>query len=297
MSLSQPLRAAGTRFLIGLLKLVGKLPHGALKGLSRALSPAVFALAKSRRRIAMTNLALCFPHWSQAQRETVVRAHVHAFLRSFLERFNVWYADEASIKRFVRLEGLEHLAAVADRPVVVLAPHFVGLDMGGTRLQFERALFSMYAPQSNPVLDAEIHHGRGGHGAVLVSRREGMRRVVRMLKEGKQFYFLPDMDLGPKDAVFVPFFGVPAATVTSVARLAQLTGAVVVPAVTRMVEDGYVVQLYPAWENFPGDDLEAATLRMNAFIEARVLEMPEQYLWTHKRFKTRPPGVPSVYTR
>ncbi len=297
MSISTALRAGGTRALIGLLKLMGKLPHGAIKFIANILSPVVYALAKSRRRIAMTNLALCFPQWSVQEREQVVRAHVHAFLRSFLERFKVWYADEAAIKKFVHLQGAEHLNAVADKPVVILAPHFVGLDMGGTRLQFERALFSMYAPQSNPVLDAEIQVGRGGHGAVLVSRREGMRRVIRMLKDGKQFYFLPDMDLGPKDAVFVPFFGVPAATVTSVARLAQMTGAVVVPAVTKMVDGGYVLQLYPAWENFPGQDLEAATLRMNQFIEERVLEMPEQYLWTHKRFKTRPPGVPSVYAR
>jgi KDO2-lipid IV(A) lauroyltransferase len=103
------------------------------------------------------------------------------------------------------------------------------------------------------------------------------------------------MDLGARDALFVPFFGVPAATVTSVARLVRLTGAVVVPCVTRMTDDGYVVQLHPAWESFPGEDLYEATRRMNAFIERRVLEMPAQYLWSHRRFKTRPAGEPSLY--
>ena len=132
-------------------------------------------------------------------------------------------------------------------------------------------------------------------GTRMLLRNDGMRPALRLIRQGVPFYFLPDMDLGPRDAVFVPFFGVPAATVTSLARLAKATGAVVIPLVTRMTDTGYVAQLYPAWEDYPGEDLEAATRRMNAFIEERVLEMPEQYLWTHKRFKTRPPGEPGGY--
>ena len=124
-----------------------------------------------------------------------------------------------------------------------------------------------------------------------------MRAALRPIREGVPFYFLPDMDLGPRDALFVPFFGVPAATVTSVSRLARIARAKVVPCVTTLARDGYVVRLYPAWEDFPSGDLEADTRRMNAFIEERVLEMPAQYLWTHKRFKTRPPGEPDFYGR
>ena len=132
-------------------------------------------------------------------------------------------------------------------------------------------------------------------GAMVLSRQDGLRGAIRKIREGVPFYFLPDMDLGPRDAVFVPFFGVPAATVTSLARLAKATGAVVIPIVTRMTDTGYVASFHPAWEGYPGEDLEAATRRMNAFIEERVLEMPEQYLWSHKRFKTRPPGEPGFY--
>jgi KDO2-lipid IV(A) lauroyltransferase len=134
------------------------------------------------------------------------------------------------------------------------------------------------------------------HGTMLL-RNEGLRPAVRWLRDGGAFYFLPDMDLGARDALFVPFFGVSAATVTSVARLARLTGAVVVPLVTRMTDRGYVGVFHPGWTDYPVDDLDAATRQMNVFIEARVLDMPEQYLWTHRRFKTRPPGEASPYDR
>jgi KDO2-lipid IV(A) lauroyltransferase len=132
---------------------------------------------------------------------------------------------------------------------------------------------------------------------VLLSRQDGIRASLRALKEGLPFYYLPDMDFGRRDAVFVPFFGVKTATITAPARLAKIAGALIVPCVTRMTADGYDVQLYPAWEDFPGDDLIAATSRMNTFIEDRVREMPEQYLWTHKRFKTRPPREASFYEK
>ena len=154
----------------------------------------------------------------------------------------------------------------------------------------------MYAAQKSRALTEAMTQGRMrfNNGRLLL-RTEGLRPAVKALRDGLPFYFLPDMDLGARDAVFVPFFGVPAATVTSVARLARITGAVVVPLVTTMADDGYVARFYPAWQDFPGDDLAAATRRMNAFIEERVLEMPAQYLWSHKRFKTRPPGEAKPY--
>jgi KDO2-lipid IV(A) lauroyltransferase len=111
------------------------------------------------------------------------------------------------------------------------------------------------------------------------------------------FYFLPDMDFGPRDAIFVPFFGVPAATVTALGRLAKLSGASVVPVITVQHPTSYELVIHSPWENFPTGDIEADVRRMNAFIEDRVREHPEQYFWAHKRFKTRPPGEPSPYRR
>jgi KDO2-lipid IV(A) lauroyltransferase len=171
--------------------------------------------------------------------------------------------------------------------------------MGGTRLAYQfPGTASVYSRQKNPVLDRIFMKARTRFGEPhLVSRQEGLRSIIRVIKSGKPFYFLPDMDFGLRDAIFSPFFGVPAATITTLPRLAKLTGAAVLPIVTRQVGDGYVVKFYPAWTDYPTGDLEADVRRMNAFIEERVLEMPEQYFWAHKRFKTRPPGEPSPYKK
>ena len=115
------------------------------------------------------------------------------------------------------------------------------------------------------------------------------------MKDGRPFYYLPDMDFGPKESIFVPFFGVPAATIPALSRLVRLTGARVVPVISRQVPDGYEIEVMPPWENFPGESVEADTAMMNRFIESQVLTMPEQYFWVHKRFKTRPPGQQGVY--
>ena len=285
---------------IGVLRLLAQLPYRWLARVGDALGLLLFWLAAPRRRIARINLALCFPEWTVAERERVARAHFCAFTRSFLDRFILWYGTREQISALCRLEQVEHFRAPvqAGRPVIVLAPHFVGIDAGGIRLLLDRPrLASMYARQKSDALNDAMTRGRSRFQGTMFLRNEGLRPAVRWLRDGGAFYFLPDMDLGARDALFVPFFGVTAATVTSVARLARLTGAVVVPLVTRMTDSGYVARFHPAWIDYPVDDLEAATRWLNAFIEAQVLEMPEQYLWTHRRFKTRPPGEPSPYDR
>jgi KDO2-lipid IV(A) lauroyltransferase len=285
-----------THLALALLRAVSKLPYPVLRRLGQAGGAVAWRFARDRRRVTLRNLELCFPQWSQARREAVARAHFRYFVRSLLDRFILWYAPVSRVRALCRLEGAEHYEKHRGRPVILLAPHFVGCDAGGARMFFETPIVSMYARQKNRVFDAAMRRGRTRlPGASMVLRTDGLRAAVRALRAGTPFYFLPDMDLGARDALFVPFFGVPAATVTSVARLVRLTGAVVVPCVTRMTDEGYVVQLHPAWESFPGDDLYAATRRMNEFIEHCVLGMPAQYLWSHRRFKTRPPGEPSLY--
>jgi KDO2-lipid IV(A) lauroyltransferase len=281
-----------------LLRALSAVPHRWLVVLGNLLGTVLYWLAAPRRRIARTNLRLCFPHLSEEERNAISRRHFRYFARSFFDRFVLWYQPADRIRELVQVRGIEHLEAVVGKPVILLAPHFIGLDAGGTRLSIDRQMITMFANQKNQVFNKAMREGRSRfNDAVLLSRQEGLRTAIRMMRNGVPFYFLPDMDLGPRDSVFVPFFGVPAATVTSVARLAQMTDATVIPCVTSMTEDGYVCRLYPAWENYPGNDLVAATARMNQFIEARALEMPAQYLWTHKRFKTRPVGEPDLYGR
>lgn len=282
-------------FLIWLLHF---LPLGVLARCGAGFGWLLYAFGRERRRVARTNLRLCFPEMPAAERERLVRRHFRAFGRSLLERGILWWSPEARIRRLIRLEGLEHWRAVAGRPAILLAPHFVGLDMGGVRLTTEFRLVSMYSKQKNPLFDALLLHSRTRFGnSPMASRQDGLKPVVRAMRQGLPFYYLPDMDFGARDAVFVPFFGVPAATITGLSRLAKITGAAVVPAITRQLPGGagYALKFYPAWEGFPGADAEGDTRRMNAFIEERVREMPEQYFWLHKRFKTRPPGEKKFY--
>jgi KDO2-lipid IV(A) lauroyltransferase len=235
---------------------------------------------------------------ADTDREKLSRRHFRAFGRSVLERAILWWGSEQRIRKLVVFEGRENLDRELVGPVIVLAPHFVGLDMGGIRISVEYNMMSMYSKQKNPVLDKILLHGRTRFGeSVLLSRQDGLRPVIRGLRNNMAFFYLPDMDLGARDSVFAPFFGVPAATVTGLSRLARLTGARIVPCVTRQLPgtQGYVTRFYPAWENFPGGSVEDDTRRMNAFIEERAREMPEQYYWLHKRFKTRPPGEPRFY--
>ena len=287
-----------TRIGLFVIWLLHFLPLALLAPIGRALGLVLYAVAIDRRRVGRINLRLCFPDWSERQRRRLLRRHFEAFGRAVLERGILWWAPRERILNIVRVEGLHHWQAAAGGPVIWLAPHFVGLDMGGTRLAAEYRAASMYSRQKDPTLDAILYHGRTRFVMPrLVSRQEGLRPLVRVMREGLPFYYLPDMDFGPRDSVFVPFFGVPTATITGLSRIARLAGAAIVPVVTRQLAGGrgYVVEFHPAWTDFPTDDPQADARRMNAFIEERVCEMPEQYHWLHKRFKTRPPGVDRVY--
>jgi len=289
-----------TRIGLAIVWLLHLLPLALLAPLARGIGLLLYPLARERRHVTLINLRLCFPQWSEAERKRVARRHFQAVARAFLEHGILWWSSRERIRKFVRVEGLEHWQAVAGKPVIWLALHFVGLDMGGTRIISEWKGVSIYSKQKNPAFDRVLLHGRTRFVApVLFSRQDGIRPVVKAMRTGLPLYYLPDMDFGVRDAVFVPFFNVPTATITGLARMARLARAVVVPAVTRQLPgaQGYELRFYPAWENYPTDDVEADTRRMNAFIEDRVREMPEQYYWLHKRFKTRPPGEASPYAQ
>ncbi|MDD5250494.1 MAG: lipid A biosynthesis acyltransferase [Rhodocyclaceae bacterium] len=285
-----------TRIALSLMWLCHWLPLRLLAPLGRGLGCLIYFFGSSRRHVALTNLRLCFPQMTERERRTLACRHFAAFGRSFLERGLLWWASAARIRRIVRFDGLEHLDAVKGRPVILLVPHFVGLDMGWTRLTLELGMVSIYANQKNLMFNAALYDGRMRYGeSLLLSRQEGTRKAIKAMKEGKPFYYLPDMDYGERDTIFMPFFGVPAATITGLSRLTRMAGAAVLPVITRMDGDGYVVAIGAPWQDYPGASIEADTRRMNAFIESEVLKIPEQYFWLHRRFKTRPPGEKGVY--
>ncbi len=286
------------RLAIALLWLAWRLlPARALGGLGSALGLLLYALAGERRRIGATNLRLCFPAWQEATRARLLRAHFRALGRASLQDTVSWWGTREEVLSLTRLEGLENLTAHLGKPLILFAPHFVGVTIAGVRLTLDYApLVTLNARIKNPYIHRLAFQARRRFGASeIYERRDGIKPVIRAIRKGLPFYYPPDLDFGRKDALFVPFFGVPTATITGLARVARVTGAVVVPAITRQEGGGYVTRFYPAWEGYPGDDLEADTRRMNAFLEARIREMPEQYFWVHKRFKTRPEGEASFY--
>jgi len=285
-----------SRLAVFLMWLVRFLPFRAVAAIGEGLGAALFWLMPARRRVVRINLEKCFPAMPAAGRERLARAAFRAFFRSFVDRGVLWWSSRGRIARFVRFEGMEHLKALEGKRVILLAPHFVGLDAAVTRLAMDFLLAGMYSNQSDPYFNRVMDERRNRFGGFSFPRQAGLIASLRPMRKGAYYYYLPDLDMGPKRAVFVPFFGVPAATVTGLTYISRFMRASVVPCVTRMLPDGgYVVRFYPAWTGYPSGDEVADARRMLAFIEERVLEMPEQYHWLHKRFKTRPPGEAGFY--
>ena len=284
------------RFVLFLLWCLRWLPRRWVAAMGRSVGSLLFHWG--RKRVTLINLELCFPSMEDDEREKIGRGVFQNLARATLELGHLWYSPVDDALANIKLVDKHHFDLWRGKaPVIVLAPHFVGLDMGGTRFSQEYPeAFSMYSAQKNKVFDQALRRARQRFSnATLITRQQGLRPVLKALKEKRAFYYLPDMDFGAKDAVFVDFFGVKTATVTAMSRLAQISGAKIIPLVTRQTVDGYEARFYPAWEDFPTDSPEADARRLNAFIEERVVEMPDQYFWVHKRFKTRPPGEPSPY--
>ncbi|MDP3618046.1 MAG: lipid A biosynthesis acyltransferase [Rhodoferax sp.] len=291
------LRRLFSKFGILVMHLLAHLPLAWVRALGCALGCVLYLLAVPRRRVAQTNLRLCFPDRSMRQiRALTLRTFVH-FAQAWLDRGWLWHGAAEVVRRRLTLSGAVNELR-GEQPTVIFAPHFVGLDAGWTALtqQLSRHFTTIYTDQSDKVVDAWILAGRQRFGSArLFGRVEGVKTIVAALRVGDPLYLLPDMNFGPEESVFVPFYGVPAATVPSLSRFARLGRAKVVPVLTRMTRGGYEVQIMPSWTGFPSDDAVADTALMNRRLESYIATMPDQYFWVHKRFKDRPPGLPPVY--
>lgn len=282
---------------IRLTQILALLPLPWLRALGVLLGSLLFVLVRPRRHVVLVNLRLCFPEYNEGAHLRLARQVFIAFTQAWLDRGWLWSAPAAKVA--ARLQWSDPTGALAgDAATVLFVPHFMGLDAAGAALTLNcpRPVVSIFTPQLKPALDTWMFNGRRRFGAVqLFQRIDGVKPVVKALREGHLFYLLPDMDFGDKDTVFAPFFGVPTSTVPSLHRFAKLGRARIVPLVARITPTGYTVQVLPAWTDFPSDDLQADTERMNHEIEQLVRRTPEQYYWVHKRFKTRPPGQASFY--
>ncbi|MBU6260170.1 MAG: lysophospholipid acyltransferase family protein [Burkholderiales bacterium] len=279
-----------------LLRPLGALPFGAVTALGWLLGRLLARLPTQRRRIGRINLELCFPELGRDEREALLRDHFVALAQMLLEYGYCWYAPRERVAALVRIEGIEHLRALDGRAAILAMPHFTGLDLAGLRISMERAIVSFYARQKDPALDAHFRQQRLRLGTGQVwPRQAGVRPVLKAMRQGLALYHLPDQDHGLRDAVFVDFFGVPAATLTAPARIAAVTGARLLPCYPRRERDGYTLVIEPPLDGFPGADPVADTQRLNQVIERQVRTQPQQYFWLHKRFKTRPPGQHGFY--
>ena len=289
-----------SQFAAALVWLLHFLPLPALAAVGNVFGRLLFLVGRQRRNVVRINLELCFPEIGAAERKKLAKDHFRILGRSILERGLLWWSRRERLERIIRIEGVEKLRAQLDagRPVILLAPHFVGLDAGGVAVAMRFDSLSMYAKQTDPVFDHLLLYGRRRFGdQMLLTRRNGVRATVKAMKSGRPFYYLPDLNVQRREAVFVPFFGMPAATTDGLSRLARVAGAAVLTCVTRVLPggQGYVTEIGDAWENFPSADATVDTARMNAWIEAAVRTMPEQYYWVHRRFKTRPTGEARPY--
>ena len=286
------------RFLLAIMWLLHWLPLPLLGRLGTGVGNLLYVVMGPRRHITQTNLRLCMPELSGRERDALARRHFQHYARSVLERGVLWWGSTARLRRLIQVEPGVPLDQIAAGPTILLCPHFVCLDVAGVAVMLESSLCSIYTAQRDPVFDGALRRGRTRFRPIeLVSRAAGIKPIIRAMRNRLPYFMLPDLDFGARDALFVPFFGIPAATLTAPARIAAATGAKVIPVVATFLPGyrGWKVTFYPAWDNYPDDDLAVSARRMNAFIEERVREAPGEYFWAHKRFKTRPPGVPDVY--
>lgn len=283
---------------VALMWLVAHLPGRLPWRLGRLLGALAVRVPNKRRGVATRNIDLCFPEYSATARQQLVDAHMRDLGMMMTEFTLGWLGSDRAIGRIpVRIEGLDHLRAAraAGRGVLLVGGHFSHLELCARLVSREIPIAGMYRRMDSPVFEWAVLRARLGYARAMFDK-DDLRGTVKHLREGGVLWYAPDQDMRGKNAVFVPFFGIPAATITATHHLARMGRADVIPFHHRRCADGgYVLHLEPPLAPFPTNDATADTARVNEAIEAMVREAPEQYLWVHKRFKSRPPDSADIY--
>lgn len=284
---------------LGFFHLLGYLPMSISLVFGRLLGDLFFYLAGSRRHITQVNIAKCFPHLSADEQYKLVRKIMHSTGKSVVESSVALWGPERQLKQRYTITGLEHIEAAQAKGqgVLLVGCHFTTLDAAARILAFHVKYDMLYRKDPNPLLAYKLIKAREGFAGNAIVRSD-TRQLIKNLRQGNVVWYAPDQDFGAKYSVFAPFFGVQAATVVGTARIAQLGKAVVIPfAHYRDENNQYHIVIDPALENYPtGDDVADAT-RINHIIETAIAKQPDQYLWVHRRFKTRPEGEASFYVK
>lgn len=278
-----------------IIRILSFLPTNLTMLFGSALGFIGYHIAKSRRNVGIKNLTLCFPDMSEEEKHKIIKQHFKHLMTSGLEYGLVFYASRERLKKMVQIKNLDFvLEHYEKRPVILLCPHFVGLDLAAIRLSLEVIGYSLYSRQKNSLVAEKLKEARirfvKDKGAEIFARQEGLRPIIKRLRETKRvFGYLPDQDFGERDSIYVPFFAYPTcATVNVLPKLVSLTDAVVVPLSIHRVGKTYELEFFRAWDNYPTNNLEDDVIRMNKFVETVIMKDISQYFWLHKRFKSQP---------
>ena len=288
-----------TWFWLGVLRMTSLLPYRVQMWLGKQLGLLSYYLVKRRRHIATVNIRLCFPELSAVQQTQLVRNSFISAGKAIFEAAFSWWASDRRFHKHHHVEGLEHLHAAkqAGKGVLLLGGHYTTLEISGRIIAPDTPdLYPTYRPARNKLFEEVMARSRRRLFRGLL-RSADLRRIMRKIKEGNTVWYAPDQDFGHKRSVFAPFMGVATTTLTLTAHIAKATGCVVVPLYSERLADdsGCRVRFAPALDNFPSGDVVQDATRVNAVIEQQIRRTPDQYLWLHRRFKTRPPGEADVY--
>ena len=284
-----------------LLRLFAFLPYELTIYIGYGLGWLAAHIPNDRAKVVKTNLRLCFPNLSEKEIEALALEHWKLFGRSVIERSRIWLGNGRQITDIVTIKSA---ITLGDRkPRLLINPHFVGLEGGFMALSVLASEHGwprgagLYQNMKNPFFNQKMIEWRNRFGGKSIERQSRLRDLIREIQTGNFIFIAPDIDLGPRDSVFVPFFGIQTNTITSVSRLAKLSGAEVCFMITALNADrkGYTCTISEPLPNFPSDDVQYDTARLNRYIENLVRERPAEYYWVHKRFKHRPAGEPSLY--
>ena len=285
-----------TRLVLAIGWLITRLPFTMQITIGKILGWTLYLLARRRRHIAKTNIDLAFNSLPEKRRKEILIKHFLSLGVSLIEIPNCWWGCDAKLKKLAKINGLEHLekAQESNDGVILLSAHFTHLEIAGRLLAMHAPFFVMYRPHENPVLEKVMSHSRKKRFSLAI-KRDDVKTMLRSLKQGNAVWYAPDQNFGLKNSVFSTFFGIPAATNTATSRFAKISGAKVIPFFSTRVGSRYELTILPPLENFPTDDIQKDTDRVNKLIEDHVKSSPEQYLWSHRRYKDRPDNEPGFY--
>ena len=285
-----------TWLLIGLMKFGAKLPFKVQIMIGKIMGLALYPLLGRFRKIAFINISRCFPNKNKSEVEMLVRQNFESLGISIFETANAYFATDEKVNAMLSIHNEQHLTkAINDgQSVILLAAHFMPLMLGSRALLLKHHIANIYRPQNNALFDEVMRQGFVNNGATMIKTKDA-KSMLKAIKNKLPIWYAPDQDLGLDKCIFAPFFGIQTATVSATARLAKGDNTVVIPYFFIRSESGYSMNFDAPIENYPDSNASVSATMTNQILEAQILKYPEQYLWIHKRFKTRPEGENDFY--